>query len=135
MGISTIQSYRGAQIFEAIGLNSRLVERHFTGTASRIEGIGLEVLGREAIARHRQGFPRGPAGKPLLDVGGQYQWRRDGEFHLFNPESVAKLQLATRPRRLPPVQAVLRLDQQPKQESVYVKGPVQAQEGEPRSPG
>ena len=96
MGISTIQSYRGAQIFEAIGLNSRLVERHFTGTASRIEGIGLEVLGREAIARHRQGFPWGPAGKPLLDVGGQYQWRRDGEFHLFNPESVAKLQLATR---------------------------------------
>ena len=96
MGISTIQSYRGAQIFEAIGLNSRLVERHFTGTASRIEGIGLEVLGREAIARHRQGFPGGPAGKPLLDVGGQYQWRRDGEFHLFNPESVAKLQLATR---------------------------------------
>ena len=96
MGISTIQSYCGAQIFEAIGLNSRLVERHFTGTASRIEGIGLEVLGREAIARHRRGFPEGPARKPLLDVGGQYQWRREGEFHLFNPESVAKLQLSTR---------------------------------------
>ena len=96
MGISTIQSYRGAQIFEAIGLNSRLVERHFTGTASRIEGIGLEVLGREAIARHRQGFPKAQSRNPLLDVGGQYQWRRDGEFHLFNPESVAKLQVATR---------------------------------------
>ncbi|MDE2962630.1 MAG: glutamate synthase large subunit, partial [Acidobacteriota bacterium] len=96
MGISTIQSYRGAQIFEAIGLNSRLVERHFTGTASRIEGIGLEVLGREAIARHRQGFPKAQSRKDLLDVGGQYQWRRDGEFHLFNPESVAKLQVATR---------------------------------------
>ena len=96
MGISTIQSYRGAQIFEAIGLNSRLVERHFTGTASRVEGIGLEVLGREAIARHRQGFPQAQSRNPLLDVGGQYQWRRDGEFHLFNPESVAKLQVATR---------------------------------------
>ena len=96
MGISTIQSYRGAQIFEAIGLNSRLVERHFTGTASRIEGIGLEVLGREAIVRHRQGFPKAQSRKSLLDVGGQYQWRRDGEFHLFNPESVAKLQVATR---------------------------------------
>ncbi|MDE2665594.1 MAG: glutamate synthase large subunit [Acidobacteriota bacterium] len=96
MGISTIQSYRGAQIFEAIGLNSRLVERHFTGTASRIEGIGLEVLGREGIARHRQGFPKAQSRKHLLDVGGQYQWRRDGEFHLFNPESVAKLQVATR---------------------------------------
>ena len=96
MGISTIQSYRGAQIFEAIGLNSRLVEHHFTGTASRIEGIGLEVLGREAIVRHRQGFPKAQSRKHLLDVGGQYQWRRDGEFHLFNPESVAKLQVATR---------------------------------------
>ena len=96
MGISTIQSYRGAQIFEAIGLSSRLVERHFTGTASRIEGIGLEVLGREAIARHRQGFPKAQSRRHLLDVGGQYQWRRDGEFHLFNPESVAKLQVATR---------------------------------------
>ncbi len=96
MGISTIQSYRGAQIFEAIGLNSHLVERHFTGTASRVEGIGLEVLGREAIARHRQGFPQAQSRKPLLNVGGQYQWRRDGEFHLFNPESVAKLQVATR---------------------------------------
>ena len=96
MGISTIQSYRGAQIFEAIGLNSRLVERHFAGTASRVEGIGLEVLGREAIARHRQGFPKAQSRKHLLDVGGQYQWRRDGEFHLFNPESVAKLQVATR---------------------------------------
>ena len=96
MGISTIQSYRGAQIFEAIGLNSRLVERHFAGTASRIEGIGLDVLGREAIARHRQGFPKAQSRNDLLDVGGQYQWRRDGEFHLFNPESVAKLQVATR---------------------------------------
>lgn len=96
MGISTIQSYRGAQIFEAIGLNSQLIDDHFTGTASRIEGVGLEVIGYETIERHRQGFPQGRSSKHLLDVGGQYQWRHGGEFHLFNPESVTKLQLATR---------------------------------------
>jgi glutamate synthase domain-containing protein 2/glutamate synthase domain-containing protein 1/glutamate synthase domain-containing protein 3 len=96
MGISTIQSYRGAQIFEAIGLNSELIERYFTGTASRIGGIGVETLGYEAIKRHQYGFQREVTLKPLLNVGGQYQWRKEGEFHLFNPESVAKLQLATR---------------------------------------
>ena len=96
MGISTIQSYRGAQIFEAIGLNSELIKRYFTGTASRIGGIGVETLGQEAIKRHQYGFQREVTLKPLLNVGGQYQWRKEGEFHLFNPESVAKLQLSTR---------------------------------------
>jgi glutamate synthase domain-containing protein 2/glutamate synthase domain-containing protein 1/glutamate synthase domain-containing protein 3 len=96
MGISTIQSYRGAQIFEAIGLNSELVDRYFTGTPSRIEGVGLEHLAEEALALHRRGFPHERVQSPLLDVGGQYQWRREGEFHLFNPETVAKLQQATR---------------------------------------
>jgi glutamate synthase domain-containing protein 2/glutamate synthase domain-containing protein 1/glutamate synthase domain-containing protein 3 len=96
MGISTIQSYRGAQIFEAIGLNSELVDRYFTGTPSRIEGVGLNHLAQEALALHRRGFPEDRGHSPLLDVGGQYQWRREGEFHLFNPETVAKLQQATR---------------------------------------
>ncbi|MEW5975635.1 MAG: glutamate synthase large subunit [Acidobacteriota bacterium] len=96
MGISTIQSYCGAQIFEAIGLNSRLVERYFTGTASRVEGVGLEALACEAIERHRRGYPDERTQRPLLEVGGQYQWRREGEFHLFNPESVARLQQAVR---------------------------------------
>ena len=94
MGISTIQSYRGAQIFEAIGLNTALVDRYFTGTASRVEGIGIDVLAGEAILRHRKGYPDERTVSSLLDVGGQYQWRREGEFHLFNPESVAKLQIA-----------------------------------------
>ena len=94
MGISTIQSYRGAQIFEAIGLNSALVDRYFTGTASRVEGLGIDVLASEAMSRHRKGYPDERSTNPLLDVGGQYQWRREGEFHLFNPESVAKLQIA-----------------------------------------
>ncbi len=96
MGISTIQSYRGAQIFEAIGLNSKLVDLYFAGTPSRIEGVDLEALAREALVRHRHGFPDERVKRPLLDVGGQYQWRREGEFHLFNPETVAKLQIATR---------------------------------------
>jgi len=96
MGISTIQSYRGAQIFEAIGLNTPLVEQYFTGTPSRIEGIGIEILARECLSRHHKAFPEERVSNPLLDVGGQYQWRREGEYHLFNPETVAKLQVAVR---------------------------------------
>jgi len=96
MGISTIQSYRGAQIFEAIGLNTPLVEQYFTGTPSRVEGIGIEILARECLSRHHKAFPEERTNNPLLDVGGQYQWRREGEYHLFNPETVAKLQVAVR---------------------------------------
>ncbi len=96
MGISTIQSYRGAQIFEAIGLNREFVDRCFTWTASRIGGVGIDVIAQEAILRHQRAFPQRPVGKPELDWGGEYQWRRDGEYHLFNPETVFKLQHATR---------------------------------------
>ena len=96
MGISTIQSYRGAQIFEAIGLNTALVENYFTGTPSRVEGIGIEILARECLSRHHKAYPEERTNNPLLDVGGQYQWRREGEYHLFNPETVAKLQVAVR---------------------------------------
>ncbi len=96
MGISTIQSYRGAQIFEAIGLSKEFVDRYFTWTASRIGGVGLDVIAEEAILRHQHAFPERPVGKPELDWGGEYQWRRDGEYHLFNPDTVFKLQHATR---------------------------------------
>jgi glutamate synthase (ferredoxin) len=96
MGISTIQSYRGAQIFEAIGLNHNVIDRYFTWTVSRVEGIGLDVLAEEALARHRQAFSDRPVNNVALDPGGQYQWRNDGEFHLFNPQSIHKLQLACR---------------------------------------
>ncbi|MCI0623405.1 MAG: glutamate synthase large subunit [Acidobacteria bacterium] len=96
MGISTIQSYRGAQIFEAIGLNTPLVEKYFTGTPSRVEGIGIEILARECLSRHCKAYPEERVNNPLLEVGGQYQWRREGEYHLFNPETVAKLQVAVR---------------------------------------
>src|SRR5947208_10929289 len=96
MGISTLQSYRGAQIFEAIGLNSELVERYFTWTASRIEGVGLDVLAREAQLRHDHAYKISPSLHGDLDVGGHYQWRRRGEHHMYNPNTVALLQHAVR---------------------------------------
>ena len=97
MGISTLQSYCGAQIFEAIGLDKAFVDRYFTWTASRIGGIGIDVDRRGSAAAARAARSRrAPARRPDLDWGGEYQWRRDGEYHLFNPDTVFKLQHATR---------------------------------------
>ena len=96
MGISTIQSYRGAQIFEAIGLNSNVVNKYFTWTASRVEGVGLDVLAEEVLERHRRAYPDRQVNGHTLDVGGQYQWRQEGEYHLFNPLTIHKLQAAVR---------------------------------------
>src|SRR5262249_19106467 len=96
MGISTLQSYRGAQIFEAIGLEKELVDRYFTWTASRIEGVGLEAIASECELRHRHSFFVSPSLDGDLDVAGQYQWRRGGEYHMSNPETIAKLQHSVR---------------------------------------
>ncbi|MBP1690596.1 MAG: glutamate synthase large subunit, partial [Deltaproteobacteria bacterium] len=96
MGISTLQSYRGAQIFEAIGLNRELIDGYFTGTASRIEGIGLDGIAAESAARHTHAHTVAPELDGELEAGGQYQWRRRGEFHMYNPNSIAKLQHAVR---------------------------------------
>ena len=96
MGISAVQSYHGAQVFEAIGLRQDVIDEYFTGTASRIGGIGLETIAEEALLRHRAAFPDRPAGESVLPTGGQYQWRADGEFHVFNPESIHRLQKAVR---------------------------------------
>jgi glutamate synthase (ferredoxin) len=96
MGISTVQSYCGAQIFEAVGLNSELIDKYFTGTSSRIGGVGLEVIAADVAARHRHAFPQRPMNGRVLDAGGHYQYRKDGEHHLFNPETVHKLQYAVR---------------------------------------
>ncbi len=96
MGISTIQSYRGAQIFEAIGLDRKFVDQYFTWTASRVGGIGIDIVAQETSLRHHRAYPERPVGAPELDWGGQYQWRRDGEYHMLNPDTVAKLQHATR---------------------------------------
>ena len=96
MGISTVQSYRGAQIFEAIGLGKQLIDKYFTNTASRINGVGIEIIARESLERHRRGFPPIPVNGEMLASGGQYQWRREGEYHMYNPDTVAKLQQAVR---------------------------------------
>ena len=96
MGISTLQSYCGAQIFEAVGLDKAFVDRYFTWTPSRIGGVGLDVISDEVLKRHHHAFPTRSGGNEDLDWGGEYQWRRDGEYHLFNPDTVFKLQHATR---------------------------------------
>ncbi|MEU1814290.1 glutamate synthase large subunit [Streptomyces roseifaciens] len=101
MGISTVASYRGAQVFEAIGLNEDFVETYFHGTATKIGGAGLDVVAREVAARHAKAYPATgiAATHRRLDIGGEYQWRREGEPHLFDPDTVFRLQHATRARR------------------------------------
>jgi len=96
MGISTLQSYRGAQVFEAIGLNRKLVDEYFTGTSSRIEGVGLDVIAAEAATRHTHAYQPMTESDTDLAVGGTYQYRTRGEYHLFNPDTVQKLQHAVR---------------------------------------
>ena len=96
MGISTVQSYRGAQIFEAVGLHHSVIDRYFTWTPSRIEGTDLEGLARELLERHQRAFPQRVAADPGLEPGGAYQWRKDGEEHLFNPLTIHALQKSTR---------------------------------------
>ncbi|MDQ3177892.1 MAG: glutamate synthase large subunit [Actinomycetota bacterium] len=101
MGVSTVASYTGAQIFEAIGLGRELVDKYFTGTASRLGGIGLAEVAAEVAARHAVAHPTRPSERAhrRLELGGEYQWRREGELHLFNPETVFKLQHGTRAKR------------------------------------
>jgi glutamate synthase domain-containing protein 2/glutamate synthase domain-containing protein 1/glutamate synthase domain-containing protein 3 len=96
MGISTLQSYRGAQVFEAVGLNKSLIDAYFPGTASRIEGVGLEVLAHEALLKHAYAYQPLTESETDLVVGGHYQYRVDGEYHLVNPLTVSKLQQAVR---------------------------------------
>ena len=96
MGISAVQSYHGAQVFEAVGLRQDVIDEYFTGTSSRVGGVGLDVLTEEVLMRHRTAFPDRPVQGGVLPTGGQYQWRSDGEFHLFNPESIHRLQKSVR---------------------------------------
>ncbi|HNZ17037.1 MAG: glutamate synthase large subunit [Candidatus Hydrogenedentes bacterium] len=96
IGISTQHSYHSAQIFEAVGLSSALVERCFAGTATRIEGIGMAEVGRETLMRHALAYPEHPARPRTLDPGGVYKWRRRGEYHQINPDTIARIQHATR---------------------------------------
>jgi glutamate synthase (ferredoxin) len=96
MGISTAQSYCGAQIFEAIGLHKNIIDHYFTGTPSRVGGIGMDVIAQEVRSRYDHAYTERPSNGRTLDVGGHYQFRKEGEYHLFNPETVHKLQYACR---------------------------------------
>ncbi|HZG24845.1 MAG TPA: glutamate synthase-related protein, partial [Chitinophagaceae bacterium] len=96
MGISTLQSYQGAQIFEIIGLNKTVVDKYFTGAISRIQGMGLDEIAREILAKHSFSFSKKEIPVDRLNVGGLYQWKRKGEFHLFNPQTIHLLQYSTR---------------------------------------
>lgn len=93
MGISTIQSYQGAQIFEALGINQSVVDKYFTGTATRLGGIGVEHIQKEVLARHKEAFENE---EEVLKTGGEYKWRANGEYHMFNPETICKLRNACR---------------------------------------
>ncbi|GLW27159.1 glutamate synthase large subunit [Actinoplanes regularis] len=101
MGISTVSSYCGAQVFEAVGLDNKLLQRYFAGTSGRIGGVGLAGIHAEVKARHEKAYPANQAERThrRLEVGGEYQWRREGEIHLFNPETVFLLQHATRSKQ------------------------------------
>ncbi|GGR26655.1 glutamate synthase [Streptomyces cinereoruber] len=101
MGISTVASYRGAQVFEAVGLDDEFVATYFNGTATKIGGAGLDVVAQEVAARHAKAYPASgvPSAHRALEIGGEYQWRREGEPHLFDPETVFRLQHATRNKR------------------------------------
>ena len=98
MGVSTVASYTGAQIFEALGLSQSVVDRYFTGTTSKLGGVEIDTIAEEVARRHATAYPRGgiaPSHRELA-IGGEYQWRREGEPHLFDPETVFRLQHATR---------------------------------------
>ena len=123
MGISTFQSYRGAQIFEAVGLDHDLVDRYFTWTPSRLSGVGLEVLADEARQRHQRGYPeRRVASSEILPMGGQYQWVRGQERHKYSPDAIALLQTASRDRDMDVYRKFAELNDREDQEMSTIRG-------------
>jgi len=142
MGISTLQSYRGAQVFEAIGLSKNLVDIYFTGTPSRIEGVGLDVLAQEAVAKHSFAFHPVSESETDLPVGGNYQYRVNGEHHLLNPQTVSKLQHAVRQQSYATFQEYTQLIDRQNQQFYTLRGlmelktiphPIPLEEVEPAS--
>ena len=124
MGISTLQSYQGAQIFEIIGLNSAVVQKYFTGAVSRIEGMGLDEIARETLAKHLFAFSRKDIPVDRLPVGGVYQWKRKGEFHLFNPQTIHLLQHATKTNDYGTFKKYSKAGKRPGRKSGYSQKPV-----------
>ena len=124
MGISTVRSYHGAQIFEAIGLARDVIDKYFTGTTSQIEGLTLEALAREALEKHRQAYLPLTEDVTELEVGGEYQFRMRGEQHLLNPDTVSKLQHATRTNNWETYEDYSRTRQRPQQTAMHLAGTV-----------
>jgi len=131
MGISAIQSYRGAQVFEAVGLRQDVIDEYFTWTPSRIGGIGMDVIAQEVLVRHRAAFPERRVDGHALPVGGQYQWRSDGEFHLFNPESIHRLQKSVRNGNFSTFQEYSRLINEQATHLCTLRGLLDFKAGEP----
>ncbi|HEV3057900.1 MAG TPA: glutamate synthase large subunit [Vicinamibacterales bacterium] len=134
MGISTLQGYCGAQIFEAVGLDKAFVDQYFTGTASRIGGAGIDVVADEVRRRHAHAFPARSGGSGDLENGGEYQWRRDGEYHLFNPDTVFKLQHATRSGQYEVFKEYTRLVDDQSRRHATLRGLLEFAPGEPAIP-
>ena len=130
MGISTLQSYRGAQVFEAIGLNQALVDKYFTGTASRIQGVGLEVLAREAAMKHAHAMLPATEFDTELNIGGDYQYRVRGEFHLLNPLTISKLQHAVREKKYETFQEYVDLIDQQNKDMCTLRGLMELRKAE-----
>ncbi|NUN92371.1 MAG: glutamate synthase large subunit [Verrucomicrobiae bacterium] len=131
MGISTVQSYRGAQIFEAVGLAKELVDRWFVGTASRLDGLGLDLLARETLLRHRRAFPPVPVDAGALDAGGFYKWNREGDHHMWNPESVALVRHAVRVDSYATFQQHTKLANDESRRRCTIRGLLEFREGAP----
>jgi glutamate synthase domain-containing protein 2/glutamate synthase domain-containing protein 1/glutamate synthase domain-containing protein 3 len=131
MGISTLQSYRGAQVFEAIGLNSAFVQKYFTGTASRIEGVGLDVIAREAVMKHASAFQNYSDLDTELPVGGSYAYRVRGEKHILNPETIGKLQHAVRQNSFETFQQYTDLIDKENRETCTLRGLFEFKQGKP----
>ena len=132
MGISAVQSYHGAQVFEAVGLRQDLIDEYFTGTASRIGGIDVDVVAKEVLMRHRAAFvdARSPRARQL-EAGGRYQWRADGEHHLFNPESIHRLQKAVRTGNYATYKAYAELINDQSRQLNTLRGLLELKPGEP----
>ncbi|MDR3636859.1 MAG: glutamate synthase large subunit [Isosphaeraceae bacterium] len=130
MGISTLLSYRGAQIFEAIGLGRDVIDHHFTGTPSRLGGIGLDVIARESLVRHEVGFPPVPGvEEPELDCGGEHMWRRRGEFHMWNPDTIQKLQHALKQKSYASYQEFARAAEDESRQLCTLRGLMEVRKG------
>ncbi len=132
MGISTLQGYRGAQIFEAVGLQTEFIDRYFSWTPSRIGGIGMEEIEAEARTRHASGYPQRVVAAGLdLEVGGSYQWRRDGEHHMYNPDTIALLQQSTRTGNFKTFEEFADLVDQENRGLCTIRGLLEFKEGNP----